>query len=212
MALGFMAAYYLLFCASLLALPIKNRATVSSITSLLLVIHTFCLYLASYCIFRFAAPTQGAFVYNSLNIEIDPFTGFYTLFCLAFAWIADRFYKQSVRLSKYLAVEGTGLLVLFIWQYQAGVTVTLLWLALAILLFIAGLAGKKEWPRIAAITLFGITLFKLVVFDSTRFTSLQKTLCYILTGILLLVVSFFYQKFKQVLFPGKEESPHNNAE
>lgn len=211
MALAFMAGYYLLFCASLLALPFKNRAPVSSEISLLLVIHNCCLYLASYFIFRFSAPAQGAFTYSSLTVQINPFTGFYTLFCLALAWIAERFYKQSVRLSKYLAVQGTGLLALFIYQYWMGVTVTLLWLALAIVLFIAGLAGKKKWPRIAAITLFGLTLFKLVVFDSTRFTSLQKTLCYILTGILLLLVSFFYQKFKQVLFPGKEEHLHNNS-
>jgi len=207
-----MACYYLLFCTSLLALPFNNRAPVSSVTSLLLVIHTFCLYLASYCIFRFATPVKGVFVYSSLGIVPDPFTGFYTLFSLALAWIADRYYKQSVRLSKYLAMEATGLLVLFIWQHWAGVTVTLLWLALAIVLFVAGLTGKKEWPRIAAITLFGLTLFKLVVFDSSRFSSLQKTLCYRLTGILLLVVSFFYQKFKQVLFRGKEEPPHKPDE
>lgn len=210
MAIGFMAGYYILFCVSLLALPFKNRAPVGSGTSLMLVIHNLCLYLASFFIFRFSAPTQGVLLYSNQGINITPFTGFYTVFCLALAWIVHRFYNQSARPGKYLAVQGTGLLALFIFQHWQGVTVTLLWLALAILLFIAGLAGKKEWPRIAAISLFGLTLCKLVLFDSTRFTSLQKTLCYIITGILLLLVSFFYQKFKQVLFPAKENDNLHN--
>jgi len=46
----------------------------------------------------------------------------------------------------------------------------------------------------------GITLLKLLVFDSITFSPVQKIISYVVLGVLLLVVSFFYQKFKQQLF------------
>ena len=51
-----------------------------------------------------------------------------------------------------------------------------------------------------AIVLIGVTLAKLVVFDSLIFTTVQKVIAYLILGVLLLIVSFFYQKFKQKLF------------
>jgi len=48
--------------------------------------------------------------------------------------------------------------------------------------------------------LFAVTLIKLVGVDSLKFTALQKVISYILLGTILLVVSFLYQKFKNVIF------------
>jgi uncharacterized membrane protein len=51
-----------------------------------------------------------------------------------------------------------------------------------------------------AILLMGITLLKLVLLDSLSFSPIQKIIAYVVLGILLLVVSFFYQKFRKQLF------------
>jgi uncharacterized membrane protein len=52
----------------------------------------------------------------------------------------------------------------------------------------------------AGIILIGLTLGKLLVVDSLTFTTVQKVIAYLVLGILLLIVSFFYQKFRQQLF------------
>ena len=52
----------------------------------------------------------------------------------------------------------------------------------------------------AAILIMGLTLLKLLVLDSQSFSPVQKIIAYVVLGVLLLVVSFFYQKFKKQLF------------
>jgi uncharacterized membrane protein len=99
-----------------------------------------------------------------------------------------------------LAYAALLLFVIFIGFQWKGITVTLLWLLTAILIFIAGVRSKSIPARMAAISLMGFTLFKLVAFDSLRFSTLQKVIAYLVLGVLLLAVSFFYQKFREQLF------------
>jgi uncharacterized membrane protein len=51
----------------------------------------------------------------------------------------------------------------------------------------------------------GGTLLKLVLLDSMTFSPVQKIISYVVLGVLLLVVSFFYQKFTQTLFQGNDK-------
>jgi uncharacterized membrane protein len=46
-------------------------------------------------------------------------------------------------------------------------------------------------------------LGKLLLLDSMTFSAEQKIISYIVLGILLLVVSFFYQKFRAKIFEDK---------
>jgi uncharacterized membrane protein len=46
----------------------------------------------------------------------------------------------------------------------------------------------------------GTTLVKLITIDSITFNTVQKVISYIVLGILLLVVSYFYQRFRKQLF------------
>jgi uncharacterized membrane protein len=85
-----------------------------------------------------------------------------------------------------------------------GVTVTFIWMLMAILLFVWGAWQKLVILRLSAMGLMGLTLVKLVLWDSHAFTTIQKVISYISLGILLLVTSFFYQKFKQTLFSEKD--------
>ena len=81
-----------------------------------------------------------------------------------------------------------------------GVTVTLLWLLTSVIIFSVGVYRKSVPLRLTAILLIGITLLKLVVLDSMSFSPVQKIIAYLVLGVLLLVVSFFYQKFRKQLF------------
>lgn len=91
------------------------------------------------------------------------------------------------------------LFLLFIGFWWEGITVTLLWLLVAVVVFVAGVRLKTTALRIAAIGLMALTLAKLVLFDSLTFTTLQKVIAYLVLGVLLLLVSFFYQRKKAAL-------------
>jgi len=92
------------------------------------------------------------------------------------------------------------LFILFIAFEWTGLTVTFVWLLVAVLLFAAGVMRKLKSLRMAAIILMGITLCKLVLFDSLTFSTVQKVVSYLVLGILLLVVSYLYQKYKHRVF------------
>lgn len=113
--------------------------------------------------------------------------------------VAFYYWKEATasRLSAYAALA---LFVLFIGFQWDGITVTLLWLLTAVAVFIAGVRAKSIPARMAAITLMGSTLAKLLLLDSVRFSTLQKVIAYLVLGVLLLLISFFYQKFRQQLF------------
>jgi uncharacterized membrane protein len=75
-----------------------------------------------------------------------------------------------------------------------------------VLVFIWGAWQKMVVLRLLGMALMGFTLLKLVVWDSATFTPVQKVLAYVSLGILLLLTSFFYQKFRQSLFAEKDPS------
>lgn len=103
-----------------------------------------------------------------------------------------------------LAYYSLSLFVLFIGFQWSGITVTLLWLLTAVVLFVLGVRRKSNPLRMTGITLMGVTLLKLLVLDSLTFSTIQKVIAYLVLGVLLLLVSFFYQKFRKQLFEEKE--------
>lgn len=118
---------------------------------------------------------------------------------LAVQAVGFRFWQETPA-SRLTAYAALALFVLFIGFQWNDITVTLLWLLTAVVVFSAGVKRKSTPARMAAITLIGFTLLKLVLIDSLRFSTLQKVIAYLVLGVLLLVVSFFYQKFKEQLF------------
>ncbi len=80
---------------------------------------------------------------------------------------------------------------------------TIVWVTMAVVMFITGIVFRLKLFRIAAMLLFAVTLIKLLLIDSIKFNSIEKVISYIVIGIVLLIISFLYQKFKKVIFPDK---------
>lgn len=59
-----------------------------------------------------------------------------------------------------------------------------------------GILRSKQHLRIAAFSLFGIVLFKLFFYDIAHLTTIAKTIVFISLGLILLVISFLYNKYK----------------
>jgi hypothetical protein len=111
-----------------------------------------------------------------------------------FAFLSYLLFASENILQQSLATQAVVLIAMFIGFYWNGFFVTLLWVALSIVLFGWGIISHRSWPRLAAILLMIVTLGKLVIFDSSKFTPIQKITAYLIIGALLLVLSFFYQK------------------
>ena len=73
---------------------------------------------------------------------------------------------------------------------------SILWSVYSLLLVSLGIYKKKKYLRIFALVLFGITLAKLFLYDISNLSTISKTIVLIILGLLLLIISFLYNKFK----------------
>lgn len=79
-------------------------------------------------------------------------------------------------------------------SYKLGLSI--LWGVFSLLLIALGIWKQRKHLRIAAIVLFSITLIKLFFYDISYLGTISKTIVFVSLGILLLIISFLYNKFK----------------
>ncbi len=90
-------------------------------------------------------------------------------------------------------------------SYKLGLSI--LWGVYALFLIVLGIWKKNKPLRIGAICLFGITLFKLFFYDISHLNTISKTIVFVTLGLLLLIISFLYNKYK--LSIGNDEEVKN---
>ncbi|MBX7125281.1 MAG: DUF2339 domain-containing protein [Cyclobacteriaceae bacterium] len=76
---------------------------------------------------------------------------------------------------------------------------SLLWSAYAFGLVGWGFRNKIQLIRIEGMALFGITLLKLLFYDLSDMSTIYRTVVMVILGILMLVASFLYNKFRSRL-------------
>lgn len=77
---------------------------------------------------------------------------------------------------------------------------SIFWGIYAVGLLVLGIYQKKTYLRIGAIILFAITLAKLFFYDIAELGTISKTVVFVSLGILLLIASFLYNKYKSLIF------------
>lgn len=77
---------------------------------------------------------------------------------------------------------------------------SILWGVYALSLIAIGIAWKKKHLRVGAILLLIVTLIKLFLYDVADLPTIPKTILFISLGILLLIISFLYNKFTARIF------------
>lgn len=87
-------------------------------------------------------------------------------------------------------------------SYKLGLSI--LWGIYALTLIVLGIYKKKKHLRIGAIALFSLTLVKLFFYDIADLDTISKTIVFVSLGILLLIISFLYNKFKDIIFENDE--------
>lgn len=185
MGFVFMTAYYLLFLVSAVAPRLHKSFMLLPGQIQQVMINNIALYFSSVFIFG-----DGGF-----ELNMAPTTGYISLFFALSALLAVVLFPAELILQRLLGWQAIVLLVLFIGFQWDGLSVTLLWIAVAVLLFVWGIFNRRSWPRLAAIMLIGVTLAKLIIFDSASFSTVQKIISFLVIGVLLLLFSFYYQRF-----------------
>jgi len=82
-------------------------------------------------------------------------------------------------------------------SYKIGLSI--LWGTYSLLLISLGIGMKKKHLRIGAIGLFAVTLAKLFLYDISHLDTISKTIVFVSLGILLLIISFLYNKYKFII-------------
>lgn len=87
-------------------------------------------------------------------------------------------------------------------QYTYGLSI--LWGLYALALIAYGIWKKHKGVRFSAMILLVVTLLKVTIFDLSRANTLTRTISYIALGGILLLISYLYNRYKDLLF-GKDE-------
>lgn len=77
------------------------------------------------------------------------------------------------------------------------------WLVYSIILMITGLIKKIRPLRVISFVLFGVTILKIFIYDLSFLDTLYRIFSFIGLGLILLAVSYLYQKYKNVIFEKK---------
>lgn len=181
---------YILFTVSVMAYRFMKSATITSKEIQQIVLNNLALYLS--CLIVFGN--------GHIGNNLAPITGWVLVCILILSTLTYFFLPSDQVLMETMSVQTIIMLTLFIGFYWSGLIVTLLWVALALAIFVVGIFNHRSWPRLAGILLMCITLAKLVIFDSSKFSTVQKIIAYVVIGALLLVLSFLYQKYRDKLF------------
>lgn len=81
----------------------------------------------------------------------------------------------------------------------------ILWGILSFILLIVGIKYQWKQIRIIALSLLGLTVLKLFIYDINNVSETGKIIAFILLGVLILIISFVYQKIKKLVV---DESPN----
>jgi uncharacterized membrane protein len=120
-------------------------------------------------------------------IKTDFKVPFDIVLILAICWIA------SSELLQWLAIAESAQ------SYKLALSI--FWGVYSLILIVIGIWKSKKYVRVLAISLFGITLLKLFFYDISHLDTISKTIVFVSLGVLLLIISFLYNKYKKKIFP-----------
>lgn len=166
--------------------------------------------------------TQSELIYSYYNPNAKAIftTGFFavvihyiSLLCLGILVYQIYDYFEN-KLQKNRGFFEVALSVLIIWIISAEMLIwihannswsnsklglSILWGVLSLFLISYGIWKNRKQLRVLAIVLFGITLVKLFFYDIAQLNTIAKTIVFVSLGILLLIISFLYNKYKHLL-------------
>lgn len=185
-AILFLFIFYVMFALSSIGFSIVKKETLGLLEIQLFLVNSLLAYFAALLIF-----TDGHLDARSVHV-----TGIACAVFFLQAFGTKVFFPKEKLVFSYLLGFALLSLIFYIGLKWDGIFVTVLWLLVAVGLFAAGALSKTGWMRLTSMLLTGVTLVKLILVDRNNFTTGQKIISYVAIGVILLLLSFFYQKTK----------------
>jgi uncharacterized membrane protein len=133
----------------------------------------------------FALTLFSTYLYTKSSLISQKFRIYFDILLhLSILWIVSSEFLHWLEIAR--STEGYKLL-------------SIVWGIYALLLIALGIWKKKKHLRISAMALFGVTLLKLFFYDIRHLETITKTLVFVSLGIILLVISFLYNKYKHLI-------------
>ncbi|AHM63252.1 hypothetical protein D770_25035 [Flammeovirgaceae bacterium 311] len=163
-------------------------------------------------------PAEAAYYTQGMTNLLLRYLSFFLVALLL--WSCYRLKKQSflqlnIKIAYDFLLYGTILWIasneLVHWMSLGGYSnahelgLSILWGVYALLVIGIGIGKKKKHLRIGAFVLFGITLLKLFFYDIAHLDTIAKTVVMVSLGILLLIISFLYNKYKHLIADASHE-------
>lgn len=130
--------------------------------------------------------------------------GHWWIFIFLFVFVASAELDHTVVLAAYTGMESSSPII----EQSHKIGFPILWGVTSFLLIAIGLSRKIKMLRIISLVLLLITLLKLFIIDLRDISEGGKIAAFISLGVLLLVVSFMYQRLKRLLLD--ESQPAEN--
>ncbi len=94
--------------------------------------------------------------------------------------------------------------------YKFGISIG--WSVSAILLIVLGIVQSKRHFRVFGLLLFSVTIVKLFFYDISNLHIISKTIIMVVLGVLMLITSYLYSRFKNKLFGNEGDEEKNNTD
>ena len=212
----------------------KKHITVNTLQSIIAITGAmFLLYVFSaYDIYE---TLQKMLLSSSNNIHFIGYVVCVLLLFMLFVIVIKEFQKNSALIEKSLSlfsvlivaqlvilisVFGFHLYVWMMFTNQANIAVSennferaglsIIWGISSFIVMWLGMKKNNRTLRVIALCLFGITLVKLFLYDISNMSPGGKIAAFILLGVLLLIVSFMYQRLKKFLIDDAKELKNND--
>ena len=108
------------------------------------------------------------------------------------------FFSQEMKHLYVILTQSSGSILFAEEQYEKAV-LTIVWALCSFGLMWIGMQHKYKTARIISLSLFSLALLKLFLFDIAEVSEGGKIAAFILLGVLLLTISFMYQKLKKII-------------
>jgi uncharacterized membrane protein len=115
--------------------------------------------------------------------------------------------SSFIRTDEYYIVQNV---YAYIHTQVVKVALPVLWGAIAFVFLSAGIKRQVKQLRIIALALLALTLIKLFIYDIKDVSEAGKIIAFIILGIVLLVLSFMYQKIKPIILEEDQTATVSN--
>jgi len=99
---------------------------------------------------------------------------------------------------------GPGLSFQFSGNLARGLSYTVAWSLFAFVLLVIGLRKQVPASRYAGLVLMGVTLAKLLIFDTAHLEQVYRIVAFAAVAVLSILASFLYQRFQRVAEPSRD--------